>query len=80
MRFRVGLLSAGLLAAPFVLQSAAHAQAVQGLYIGAGAGYNLPMSPKATAFGGGFSNGASPAGGALRLDQNGGFAGQASVG
>jgi OmpA-OmpF porin, OOP family len=80
MRFRVRLLSAGLLAAPLAIPVAAHAQGVQGLYIGAGAGYNLPMAPKATAFGGGFSAGNPPAGGALRLNQNGGFAGEASVG
>jgi OOP family OmpA-OmpF porin len=80
MRFGIGLLSAGLLAAPFVLPSAARAQGVQGLYIGAGAGYNLPMSPKTTAFGGAFSSGASPAGGDLRLNQKGGLAGEASIG
>ncbi len=80
MRLRTGLLSAGLVAAPFIIPSVANAQPVQGLYIGAGAGYNLPMSPKTTAYGGGFSYGSSPAGGSLRLNQNGGFAGVASVG
>jgi outer membrane protein OmpA-like peptidoglycan-associated protein len=81
MRFRVGLLSAaGLLAVPFAMPSAAQAQGVQGLYIGAGAGYNLPMAPKTTAYGGGFSYGPSPAGGDLRLNQNGGFAGVTSLG
>jgi outer membrane protein OmpA-like peptidoglycan-associated protein len=80
MRYRVGLLPAGLLAVPFALPLAAHAQPVQGLYIGAGAGYNLPMSPKAAGYGGGFSHGSAPAGGDLRLNQNGGFAGEASVG
>jgi outer membrane protein OmpA-like peptidoglycan-associated protein len=80
MRLRVALLSAGALAAPFAIPLAAHAQPVQGIYIGAGAGYNLPMSPKATAYGGGFSAGNPPAGGAIRLDQNGGFSGVASVG
>jgi outer membrane protein OmpA-like peptidoglycan-associated protein len=79
MRFRTGLLAA-ICAVPFAIPMAANAQGVQGLYIGAGAGYNLPMSPKATAFGGGFSYGANPAGGSLRLDEHGGFAGQASVG
>ena len=81
MRLRSGLLlSAGLLAFPFGLATVAHAQAVQGLYIGAGAGYNLPMSPKMTGIGGGFSYGNPPAGGSLRLNQHGGFAGLASVG
>ena len=81
MRLRSGLLlSAGLIALPFGLANVAHAQAVQGLYIGAGAGYNLPMSPKMTGIGGGFSYGKPPAGGSLRLNQNGGFAGVASVG
>jgi outer membrane protein OmpA-like peptidoglycan-associated protein len=80
MRLRVALLSAGALAAPFAIPLTAHAQPVQGIYIGAGAGYNLPMSPKATAYGGGFSAGNPPAGGAIRLDQNGGFSGVASVG
>jgi outer membrane protein OmpA-like peptidoglycan-associated protein len=75
------LLSAGLLGVPLVgVPMAAHADPVQGIYIGAGAGYSLPMSPKMTAWGGGFSYGSSPAGGSLRLDQNGGFVGQASVG
>jgi OOP family OmpA-OmpF porin len=80
MRFRVGLLSAALLAAPSAIPLAAHAQGVAGLYVGVGAGYNLPMSPKTTAYGGGFSKGSPPAGGALQLNQNGGFTGEASVG
>jgi OOP family OmpA-OmpF porin len=81
MRLWTRLLPAGLLAVPFGLPVVAHAQPVQGLYIGAGAGYSLPQSnTKATGYGPGFSTGTPPAGGAFNLNTKGGFTGETSIG
>jgi outer membrane protein OmpA-like peptidoglycan-associated protein len=81
MHSRVVLFSAGLLATTVLASSVVFAQPVQGLYIGAGAGYNLPTSnPDLTAYGSGFSSGSPPAGGALTANQKGGFASVVSLG
>ena len=68
MRFRDGLLALALLAAPL----AAEAQPFQGLYIGAGAGYNLPQNINLD--GSGVINSGSS------LNLNGGVVGLGSVG
>jgi OmpA-OmpF porin, OOP family len=62
MRFRGGLLALALLAAPMV----AHAQPIQGLYVGGAAGYNLPENDNVA--GGG------------EIKPGGGFVGLGSVG
>ncbi|MBS0561362.1 MAG: OmpA family protein [Proteobacteria bacterium] len=81
MHSRVILLPAGLFAATALLAPGARAQPIQGLYIGAGAGYTLPSAnTDATGYGAGFSTGTPPAGGALNLKQRGGFAGVISMG
>ncbi len=69
MRFRVALLAASLLASPV----AAHAQPFEGLYIGAGGGYNF-LGP--------FAARSSPAldTGKLKFSDSNGFTGAGSVG
>jgi outer membrane protein OmpA-like peptidoglycan-associated protein len=62
MRIRGGLLALAVLAAPVV----AHAQPIQGLYIGGGAGYNLPEN--------------DPAAHDVLIEPRGGFVGLGSVG
>ncbi|MGA3400327.1 MAG: OmpA family protein [Acetobacteraceae bacterium] len=62
MRFRLGLLAMALLAAPVV----AEAQPFHGLYIGGGAGYNLPEN--------------DPLAGGGQIKPGGGFVGLGSVG
>src|SRR5277367_3429753 len=62
MRFRGGLLALALSVAPL----AAEAQPFQGLYIGAGAGYNLPEN--------------DPLSGGGQIEPHGGFVGLGSVG
>ena len=68
MRFRGGLLALALSVAPL----AAEAQPFQGLYIGAGAGYNLPQNINLD--GSGVINSGSS------LNLNGGIVGLGSVG
>lgn len=70
MRYRGVLLAASILVAPAV----ARAQPIQGVYIGAGVGYVLPLNTRVTALSAGF--GASP----LRLEENGGVSGFGSIG
>ena len=62
MQFRAGVLAMALLAAPL----AAEAQPFQGIYVGAGAGYNLPENDPLT--------------GGNEIKPHGGFAGLGSVG
>jgi opacity protein-like surface antigen len=69
MRFRTLSLAMALLAAPFAVQ----AQPFQGIYIGAGAGYNLPVDIGAT------TNLVLPST-STNLKTTGGFVGLASVG
>jgi outer membrane protein OmpA-like peptidoglycan-associated protein len=69
MRFRGAVLALALLAAPL----AAKAQPFQGLYIGAGAGYNLPVDIGAT------TNLVMPSS-STTLHTGGGFVGLASIG
>ncbi len=47
MKFRLALLTATVLAAPFALTHAAHAQPVTGPYVAVGFGYNIENSQKA---------------------------------
>ncbi|OYV49251.1 MAG: flagellar motor protein MotB [Acidocella sp. 20-58-15] len=47
MKFRLALLAATVLAAPFALSHAAHAQPVTGPYVAGGFGYNIENSQKA---------------------------------
>jgi OOP family OmpA-OmpF porin len=70
MRVRIVLLAAAMLAAPL----AAEAQPIQGLYVGAGAGYNLPQNIRVTPLSGDL------AGSHLRLEENGGVDLTGSVG
>ena len=76
MKLRSALLTATLLATPAV----AMAQPVDGLYIGAGAGYDYKLNTKIKSVSPDFANtlGVTPAGRSLRGD--GGFVGLASVG
>jgi outer membrane protein OmpA-like peptidoglycan-associated protein len=67
MNLRSALLAATILALPM----AAKAQPINGLYIGAGAGYNILDSESVTTFGG------APLG---KLQTQGGFVGKASIG
>jgi outer membrane protein OmpA-like peptidoglycan-associated protein len=70
MRYRSALLAATVLAVPFVAQ----AQPIQGLYVGAGVGYDLPQNNKVTPLTDGFG------GSRLRLEKNGGINGLGSIG
>jgi len=70
MRYRSALLAATVLAVPL----AARAQPIQGLYVGAGAGYDLPQNNQVTPLTNGF--GASH----LRLEKDGGINGLGSIG
>jgi OOP family OmpA-OmpF porin len=72
MNLRSALLAATVLALPM----AAKAQPVTGLYVGAGAGYNILLNEKVQSSGGaGF-----PAASSGTLNSEGGFVGEASVG
>ncbi|MGA9865337.1 MAG: OmpA family protein [Acetobacteraceae bacterium] len=70
MRSRAALIAA-LIAAPFATASA---QPIQGLYVSAGAGLNIPQSVHATVVAPGFSSGS------LRLNQNLGYGLTGSIG
>ena len=48
MRTRMAFLATTFLAAPFAAPLVAHAQPIQGVYIGAAAGYDLPQNTKIT--------------------------------
>ncbi|MGH7154208.1 MAG: OmpA family protein [Acetobacteraceae bacterium] len=74
MRSRAALLVATILAAPIAISGVAQAQPIQGLYIGAGVGYDLPQNTKVTPTTDGF--GASH----LRLEKKGGVNGLGSIG
>ncbi len=74
MRTRIALLAATFLAAPFAAPLVAHAQPIQGVYIGAAAGYDLPQNTKVTPLTNGF--GAAH----LHLDRDGGVNGLGSIG
>ena len=47
MKFRMTLLAATVLAAPFALPILAHAQPVTGPYVSGGVGYNIESSQRA---------------------------------
>lgn len=71
MRATCGWLASALLAAAFLLLApAARAQPIQGPYVGAGAGFDLPQNTMATPPAPGFGSGSNR----LRLERNGGFA------
>jgi OOP family OmpA-OmpF porin len=76
MKFRIALLTATVLAAPFAFNHAAKAQPVTGLYVGAGAGYNAEEKFKAKdqTFDGA-TNGQEQ-----RVSLFGGYTGEAAVG
>jgi OOP family OmpA-OmpF porin len=71
MRLRSVSLAIALL---LMMTLAAKAQPFQGLYVGAGAGYNLPQSVRTTPLTNAFGSGS------LHLDEGGGFAGVGSLG
>jgi OmpA-OmpF porin, OOP family len=72
MKFRLALLTATVLAAPFAFSHAASAQPVTGPYIAGGAGYNIESSQKAKDFT------AKP--GNTKIITKNGWTGEASVG
>jgi len=74
MRIRTALLTATVLGAPIAAPGGAKAQPIQGVYIGAAAGYDLPQNTKVTPLTNGF--GASH----LRLEKHGGINGLGSLG
>ena len=76
MKFRLALLTATVLAAPFALSHSASAQPVTGPYIGGAAGYNLESSSKIKDLSAGGVS--SPDEGRLVLKN--GYTGEASVG
>src|ERR1700722_1234244 len=72
MKFRLALLTATVLAAPFAFSHAASAQPVTGPYVAGGAGYNIESSQKAKDFA------AKP--GETKIVTNNGWTGEASLG
>ncbi len=76
MKFRIALLTATVLAAPFAFNHAAKAQPVTGLYVGGGAGYSTEEKVKAKDG----TVGGAPVANPSRVSLYGGWTGEGSVG
>jgi OOP family OmpA-OmpF porin len=76
MKFRIALLTATVLAAPFAFNHAAKAQPVTGLYVGGGGGYSTEEKVKAKDG----TIGGAPVANPSRVSLYGGWTGEGSVG